>query len=462
MSVRRSLLVLLVLMVGLPLVIFTTQNRPAASSNAENLNNLQVYEAERGTVALTVSAIGQIAADQSVSLSFLVPGRVQDVLVKRDDYVLADDPLVRLEDDPQRINYEQALLEVERAKLNLQDLRTVDENDIRLAEAAIDSAWGAFLSAQNAVTPEEIEAADVAYEQALTRVDDLRIERDDIGGRFGGDSDEWRAANARMGEATFQAEISRLQAQQLRTASRPQANAAYAGVLQAQEELERIQAGPTTFEIDSAETAITQAERQLQRAETSVSQATLTAPFDGVVSALNAEVGGSVAPGLTVVELTDITPLRLTVQVDEIDIDLVTVGQSVRIVLDALPDATFPATVTDIAPLGTPSGGIVTYDVDVQLDVNDPRVRVGMTADASIIIEEVTDVVRVPNLYIRRQRGTDQGFVTVLRDDNTLEDVAVTLGVQGRENSEIIDGLAAGDLVTVNLGGGVDILGGDS
>jgi HlyD family secretion protein len=458
MSVRRSLGVLFLVIVLLPLVVFTTQNRPSNQSNAEQLRNLQVYEVQRGTVALSVSAIGRIEADQSVELSFLAPGEVQEVLVERDDYVLAGDPLVRLDNTNQRIAYEQALLAVDQSELQLQDLLTVDDSQIRLAEAAVDAAWGTYLSAEQSISDEDISAAELAYQQAQEGVEAARIERDRIGGQFGGDSTEWESANARLGEATFQAEIARLQAQQLRTANQPQLNAAYAGVIQAQRELDRVQAGPADLDIDNSETAIIQAENQLERAETSLNRTTLEAPFDGVISALNTEVGGLVAPGVTVVELTDISPLRLTVQVDEIDIDLVEVNQPVRVVLDALPDTTFPATVTDIAPLGTPSGGIVTYDVGVALDVNDPRVRVGMTAEATIVIDEETDVLSVPNLYIRRQRG-EQASVTVLTEDNTLEEVEVTLGIQGRESSEITDGLDPGDLVAVSLGGGLNILG---
>ena len=261
MSVRRSLGVLFLVVVVLPGVIFTTQNRPATASNAEQLRNLQVYEVRRGTVALTVSAIGRIEADESVALSFLVPGEIQAVLVQRDDYVLAGDPLVRLENTNQRIAYEQALLAVEQAELELDDLQTVDNSQIRLAEAAIDAAWGSYLSVEQSISGEDISSADLAYQQAQERVEGVRVERDRIGGQFGGDSNEWEAANARLGEATFQAEIARLQAQQLRTANQPQLNAAYAGVIQAQRELERVKAGPSEIELDSAENAITQAEK---------------------------------------------------------------------------------------------------------------------------------------------------------------------------------------------------------
>ncbi|MEO1646872.1 MAG: HlyD family efflux transporter periplasmic adaptor subunit, partial [Chloroflexota bacterium] len=162
-----------------------------------------------------------------------------------------------------------------------------------------------------------------------------------------------------------------------------------------------------------------------------------------------------------VIELMDVSSLGLTVQVDEIDIGLVEVGQAVRVTLDALPDVAIPATVTAIAPLGTPSGGIVSYDVDIALDGSDPRVRVGMTAEATVIINEIENVLAVPNIYVRRDRNTGETFVNVLRDDNTLEEVAITIGIQGRDTSEVLSGLDDGDLVALDLSGNtLDLFGG--
>ncbi len=454
MSVRRSLIVLFFLVLGLPIVIFGRSNLPAAQGDGVVLSNLQLYEIRRGTVSRTVTALGNIEPNEVVQLSFLVPGRVAEVLIQANEYVLPGDELVRLENETQQLQYQQALVTLDQALLEYDDLLTVDEETIRLTEASVDAAFGAYLSAANAVSEEDIRAAELAYEQALARAEELRLDRDRIGGQFGADSNAYTAADARYGEATFQAEIARLQAEELRTASAPQAYAAYARYLEAQAELERVLAGPTDSEIEAAEANITQAENQLERAETDFARTILQTPIEGVVSVLNAEVGAIVAPGATVVEVTDITPLGLTVQVDEIDIGLVDVGLPVRVELDGLPGVQFPATVASVAPLGTPSGGIVSYDVGIALDTEDPRVRVGMTAEATIVIEEQPNVLVIPNLYIRRERATDRAFVNVLREDNTLEEVEVTLGMQGRDSSAVIDGLEAGDLVALDLGGG--------
>ncbi|MCA9914226.1 MAG: efflux RND transporter periplasmic adaptor subunit, partial [Anaerolineae bacterium] len=245
-----------------------------------------------------------------------------------------------------------------------------------------------------------------------------------------------------------------LQAEELRTAGAPQAYAAYTRVLEAQAQLEQVLAGPSQSQIDSAQANITQAENQVERAEVAYNRTILQAPIEGIISALNVEVGGLIVPGVSVLELTDISPLALTVQVDEIDIGLVEVGLPVRVELDGLPDVQFPATVSSIAPLGTPSGGIVSYDVGIALQTDDSRVRIGMTAEATIVIEEQSEVLVVPNLYIRRDRASGQTFVNVLRDDDTVEEIEITLGMQGRDTSEVVSGLQEGDLVAIDLGGG--------
>jgi RND family efflux transporter MFP subunit len=454
MSVRRSLVVLFFLIVGLPIVIFGRSNLPSTQGDQLILSNLQLYEIRQGTVSQTVTALGNIEANEVVALSFLVPGRVAEVLIQANEYVLPGDELIRLENETQQLQYQQALVTLDQALLEYDDLLTVDETTVQLAEASVDAAFGAYLSAANAVSEGDVRAAEIAYEQALARAEELRLDRDRIGGQFGADSNAYTAADARYGEATFQAEIARLQAEELRTASAPQAYAAYARYLEAQAQLEQTLAGPTQAELDAAETNITQAENQLERAETTFARTILQTPIEGVVSALNVEPGALIAPAATVVEVTDISPLGLTVQVDEIDVGLVDVGLAVRVELDGLPDVQFPATVSSVAPLGTPSGGIVSYDVGIALQTDDLRVRVGMTAEATIVIEEQPDVLVVPNLYVRRERSTDRTFVNVLREDNTLEEVEVTLGMQGRDTSEVIDGLEEGDLVAIDLGGG--------
>lgn len=451
MSVRRSLIVLLLVMVLVPSAVFLTtarNTRAEREQQLETLANLQRYTVNTGAVEAIVSAIGKIQADQTVQLSFLTAGRVDEVLVSAGDYVFAGDALVRLDSEIQRIAYEQALLALDNARLQLADAQSPPtEDELAIAQSAVDSAWGAYLSVQNAVTDEDIRAAELSYQQAYGAYEGLKAARDQAPGGFG--SAAYNQLDAQTGAASFQAEIARLRLEQLRGSTAPQANATYARVLQAQKELERLQAGPTQFEIDSAQLAVDRAQSQVTRAETALNRTILTTPLEGVVSQVTAEVGGIATPGLTLVEVTDITPLRLTVQVDEVDIRLIREGMPATVELDALQEVILPAVIEKIALSGQPVNGIVNYDVTFMIEVDDPRVRVGMTAEANIVIERRDDVITLPNVYIRRDG--ERAFVNVLKPDNSIEEIEITLGLQGRDSSEVLTGLQTGDVAVINF-----------
>ena len=447
MSVRRSLFVMALLTALLPIFLFGGLGGRANRSAVPT--DVQLYQVGRGDVTLSVSAIGLLSAERVNSLSFLTAGRVLEVRVQRDDYVLEGDILARLDDTAARLSYEQALLGVERAELDLQDLLEPDETQIRLAEAALASARGAYLSVVTAVSSDQISAAQLAYEQALNTFNVLQDYVDS-----GLPPDQYEMARARAGEAFVNAQIAGLQLEQLRNSTNPQAGAAAARVRQAEQELERVKAGPTQAQRDAAQQAIRRAENQLERARVAYERTVLRAPFDGVISQLNVEVGTLVGPGLPAIEITDVEPLELTVQVDEVDVGRIREGMEVRVELDALPDVILPARLTRIAQTGNASGGIVTYDVDIELQGQDERARVGMTAEATIILQEKRNVLVVPNSYIRLDRRMGRAFVNVLRPDDRIEEVEVTLGLQGQEDSEILSGLQEGDLIAINLSGG--------
>lgn len=460
MSVRRSLIFLTFLMLVLPVVVFAQGRNQNTSEALPDLGQLETYTVSRGQVEQIVSAIGTIEADQTVNLSLLTPGRVAEVFVNSGDYMFAGEPLLRLENETQRIAYEQAQLAVEKAQIALDDvLAPVSEDDLALAQASVDSAWGSYLSLQNAVTSDDLRAAELAYEQAYNTYETLKAARDQAPGGYGGPT--YNALDAQTGAASFNAEITRLQLEILRTGNRGAQAAAYARVILSQREYDRVAAGRTSFEIDSAALGVKTAESQLGRAETAYNRTILSAPFDGLVALVTTEVGGIVAPGLPVIEMTDISPLRLTVQVDEVDIGLVASGLLARVELDALTDVSIPAQIEQIALIGTNTNGIVSYDVDLTLDATDPRVRVGMTAEANVIVEARDDVLVVPNFYIRLDRRDGVAFVNLLQPDGTIAEIEVMLGLQGQDTSEITSGLAEGDVIIIDPdGAGLSLFGG--
>ena len=166
------------------------------------------------------------------------------------------------------------------------------------------------------------------------------------------------------------------------------------------------------------------------------------------------EEGSLAAPGVPVIELTSITPLNMRAEVDEVDIDQIAVGMAARVQLDALPNTLLDGVIDQIAVLGQDNQGIVSYDVTVLLDNVDARVRHGMTAEAAVVVQEQTGVLTIPNQFIRLDRRNDQAFVNVMKDDGTLQEVEIELGLQGQDSSEVVAGLTEGTVIALDLSGG--------
>ncbi|MBZ0284924.1 MAG: efflux RND transporter periplasmic adaptor subunit [Anaerolineae bacterium] len=450
MSVRRSLVVLAVFMFAVPALVFAARARQL--QNAKPDQNLQFYAVAQSRVDVAVTAIGSVEAEAVASLSFMGSGRVAEVLVEAGDAVAAGDVLARLVSDNEQIALARAQLGLQLAELQKEDLiQPPDAGDIAIAQANVTSAWGAYLGLQNAVSPEDIQAAELRYLQALDQVEDARQTR--ARARLGQPDEVYAILDSQIGQAAFNAEIERLQLESLKNGNQGQLNASYARAVQAERELEQAQAGATQAQIDQADIAIAQAQADVDRAQQTLNQMAMIAPFDGVISEVNIEAGGLGTPGLPALELTDISPLHVTVQVDEIDIRQIREGMEAIVELDALPDLQLSATIEHIALVGTNEDGIISYDVRVRLDSSDSRVRVGMTAEASVIIEQRMDVLTVPNAYIRLDRDQNRAYVNIVGGDGQLQEVEVVLGLQGQDSSEIVSGLDAGDVLVVDLGG---------
>lgn len=157
--------------------------------------------------------------------------------------------------------------------------------------------------------------------------------------------------------------------------------------------------------VAAAEAAIDKARATLRADETDLKKTVIYAPIDGIVLSRDVEAGQTVAASLSAPELftlaQDLRRMALQVDVDEADVGQVHDGQSATFTVDAYPERTFSARITQVRFGAETTDGVVTYKAVLQVDNPDLILRPGMTATAEIAVQKVEDALLVPNSALR-------------------------------------------------------------
>ncbi|WP_376791815.1 efflux RND transporter periplasmic adaptor subunit [Thermoflexus sp.] len=404
----------------------------------------------RGTLRITLSAAGKIRPRAQAVLNFATPGTVAEIFVREGETVRKGQPLARLDTSDLELAVRQAeIAYLTQQVVYSQTVQGPKPEELAAARAAVRSAQAALQALEKGPDPLDLEMARLNYEIAKNALWQAQLTRDKTAGSPLSAPVDLDLANARVGQAELQAEVARLQYEKLRAGARPeQLEAARAQLAQAQANLARLQ--PDALTVERMRLQLEQARLQLEQARRQLEQATLTAPFDGTVIALNIEVGQAVGAGVPggAIVLADLSDLHLDLTVDEVDVVRLKEGMSVEITLDAMPGRTFRGHIESIAPAAIESGGAATYRVRVILDERDPALRVGMSATVEIEVERRENVLLVPNAAVRRDRETGRAFVNRVVGDR-VEEVEIRLGAQGETESEVVEGLREGDVVAL-------------
>jgi HlyD family secretion protein len=411
---------------------------------------------ERGTLLVAVSASGSVEPRTRVHLAFEVPGEVLEVQVKVGDKVERGDVLAQLDANQLALQVQQAEAALARAEAQLVQLRdgprpgevAAAEANVRGAEAQVNVAAAnrdqlvvGASDAQIAAAEAQVAAAELQHRVTLIAHDRTFKETNDGDRREQARYDLYAADEAL---AAAQAQLDELLAGADADAVRA-ANASVAAAAAqrdaAQAQLDLLLAGSTEEQLADVEAQVAQARAALELAELSLEKTTLHAPFDGVVAAINVTAGEMASAGFT---LLDASNFHMTVGVDEIDVGKLAVGQSAQITLDALPDFVITGLVERIAPAATLEGGVVTYDVVIALDPTGAPIRADMTANATIIVEELADVLKIPTWVVRVDRDTGQTYVHQRVGEEVVR-TDVTLGVRHEGVAQVLSGLSEGD-----------------
>ena len=208
------------------------------------------------------------------------------------------------------------------------------------------------------------------------------------------------------------------------------------------------------YSYDKAKFSYSQAQSNYSKSQKNIGYAKIYSPIDGVVLSRAVDEGQTVASGFSTPTLftiaNDLTAMRVIANVDEADIGSVKEGQRVEFEVDAYPEDTFRGTVTQVRLQATTTSNVVTYQVVIDAPNPDQKLMPGLTANITIFTLDKHDVLAVP---VRALRFTPEGEKyqenTVWKQlaDGSLEAAKVVTGVSDGVQTEILEGLAAGDRV---------------
>jgi HlyD family secretion protein len=166
-------------------------------------------------------------------------------------------------------------------------------------------------------------------------------------------------------------------------------------------------------QVSASAAQVAQAEAALRFAETNLQYTRIISPVDGTVVSRNVDVGQTVAASFQTPTLftiaQDLTKMQIDTNVDEADIGRIRTGQVVEFTVDAYPDNTFQGRVGQIRISPITVQNVVTYDVVITVDNQDLKLKPGMTANVSVIVAAVDDVLKVPNAALRFRPSEKDG-----------------------------------------------------
>lgn len=233
------------------------------------------------------------------------------------------------------------------------------------------------------------------------------------------------------------------------TTAEGKVNDARNAVATARGELLLKKAGATSEQIAASKAQVRQAEANVQSSAAEIAKASVSAPFDGIITRVDAEAGEIVAPNIPLVSLISATYYDIEAFIPEADVAKVVIGDEAIVTLDAYGnDVVFDAKVVRSDPAETMIDGVATYRTTLQFTNNDERIKSGMTANVIIRTDERIQALVVPQRLVRTKGGNK--VVRIVRED-TEDDVIVTTGLRGSDGTvEIISGINEGDRVLLS------------
>ena len=458
--------VVVVVIIGLVLAFASLRLQASnGSSTAANANSstaaYQTTTVQHGTLTSTVEGTGTVRSNLSAIVNWSTSGQVGQVNAKIGDLVKANAVLASLVQDSSLTSLETALL-------------TAQENLAELTSpVAIANAKLAITTAQNNVTTAQIALNNEQYWQntaliqnyyakfviAKANLDNAQKAYDDAHvGEYINNANEAAAYNtlytAQQAYNTahfYYSLYSQAPTQTQQDQAQANLDLANATLKSAQTYLAALTGGTVPPDATGTDLLkLEQARLAVQTARENLDAANLISPFDGTVTQSNAIPKAMVTAGTQAFRIDDLSNLVINVQVVEVDINHVKIGQPATITFDAIPNKTYTGRVLSTDLAGTTAQSSVNFNVNVAITDADAQVKPGMSANVTIITNKVDNALIVPSTSIFTDANGGQ-YVYLVQNGGTTK-VPVTVGVVSDSTTQITSStLKAGDTIVLSF-----------
>ena len=374
-------------------------------SNRASAAEYMTAKVERGNLRNTVTATGVVQAVTTVQVGSQASGTISALYADFNSVVKKGQVIAQLEPSTAQAQVQQARANLESARASLIQARA----GVSASRASTADAQAKVSAAKSTVQTQQ---AGVSGAQANLNV--LKAERDDALSALNQQQalatagviskrdyeiaqTAYRTADARYNQAAAQLSQAVLSEKMSAGAGQAQADAQ---LQQSQAQIQQSQA-----QVQQAEAQVKQAQAALSVAEVNLSHTTITSPIDGIVVSRDINVGQTVAASLSAPTLftiaNDLTKMQVIANIDQADIGLVEQAKTATFGVDAFPGKEFKGTIQQMRLNPQNVQNVVTYNVVLDVDNPEQKLKPGMTANLTITIDERNNVLKVPNAALR-------------------------------------------------------------
>ncbi len=432
----------LVLIVGVIAGVFGWERMTASAASTTAAKTVKVT---RGSLTATVNAAGNVSAPTTAALAFSSSGRVATVPVKVGEQVKKGQLLMRLDTTDLELALKTAQTKLAGKQASLEATQADLAFALRTAQAKLAAAQASYdaAKADNATIADQLTNAKATLEKVRIALETAQSNynavawQPNVGMTAQSSALETAYQDYETALAAYNVTIAGINDNALKTAQ--------ASLDSAQVALEQAQRNMDTS-LRTAQASLESAALAVDQAQRALDNASLYALFDGQISAVNYKAGDSASTS-TAVSVVDTSNLQVKLNIAEVDMAKIRVGQTAQMTLDALDGKTYTAQVLSIGPVGTVTSGVVNYPVVVGITNAGESIKSGMTANLAVEVDRRDNILMVPTRAVRTQ--SNNKYVLVVEDGKSVAK-PVTIGLSGDTMVEITQGLVEGEQVVVS------------